>query len=38
MANSSQTYLNVLQTPFGTRSVYDSVCYCNRCGMCVNVC
>ena len=38
MANSSQTYLSALQTPFGTRSLYDSVCYCNRCGMCANVC
>ena len=27
-----------LHTPLGKRTFYDSVCYCNRCGMCANVC
>lgn len=30
--------LTKLQTPLGGRSVYDSVCFCNRCGMCAPVC
>lgn len=38
MANSSKEHLDTLQTPFGKRSVYESVCYCNRCGMCASVC
>lgn len=27
-----------LHTQLGVRSVYDSVCYCNRCGLCAYVC
>ncbi len=38
MANTSKKRLDVLQTPLGPRSVYDSVCFCNRCGMCAAVC
>lgn len=38
MINSSKGHMNTLQTPFGKRSVYDSVCYCNRCGMCASGC
>lgn len=38
MANASQAHLSTLQTPFGARNVYDSVCYCNRCGVCANAC
>lgn len=30
--------LAALHTPLGVRSVYDSVCFCNRCGMCAPVC
>ena len=38
MTNSSKVYLDTLQTPFGKRNIYDSVCYCNRCGMCAGAC
>lgn len=38
MTNSSKKHLDNLQTPLGPRSVYDSVCFCNRCGMCAAVC
>ena len=30
--------LSALHTQLGVRSVYDSVCYCNRCGLCAHVC
>lgn len=30
--------LHTLHTPLGKRSLYDSVCFCNRCGMCASVC
>ncbi len=30
--------LAALHTQLGVRSVYDSVCYCNRCGLCAHVC
>lgn len=30
--------LTTLHTAFGKRSLYDSVCFCNRCGMCAPVC
>lgn len=38
MANPSKKYVDNLQTPLGPRSVYDSVCFCNRCGICAAVC
>ena len=31
-------HLTRLQTPFGERSLYDSVASCNRCGSCMQVC
>ncbi|MBR2081786.1 MAG: (Fe-S)-binding protein [Elusimicrobiaceae bacterium] len=30
--------LGTLHTPLGIRDLYDSVCFCNRCGMCAPVC
>ena len=36
-AKRSQTS-RLLHTPWGTRTLYDSVCFCNRCGMCAPVC
>ena len=38
MASTPRTHLTSLQTPLGLRSVYDSVCFCNRCGLCMSVC
>ncbi len=35
---SSRKNLTSLHTAFGTRSVYDSVSFCNRCGMCAPGC
>lgn len=32
------TGLQALHTPFGVRSITQSVAYCNRCGMCASVC
>ncbi len=37
MKNTRQ-HLSMLHTPLGNRSLYDSVCFCNRCGMCAPVC
>ena len=34
----SKTHLTSVQTMFGMRSLYESVCYCNRCGMCAGAC
>lgn len=31
-------HLTLLDTPFGERSVYDSLCFCNRCGSCQQAC
>lgn len=31
-------HLTLLDTPFGERSVYDSICFCNRCGSCQQAC
>ena len=31
-------HLQQLQTPFGARSVYDSISFCNRCGSCQQAC
>lgn len=31
-------HLEVLETPFGVRALYDSVSFCNRCGTCAQVC
>ena len=31
-------HLSALDTPFGRRSVYDSVSYCTRCGSCQQAC
>ena len=31
-------HLDALDTPFGKRSVYDSVSYCTRCGSCQQAC
>lgn len=33
-----ERHLPVLQTPFGQRSVYDSISFCNRCGSCQQAC
>ena len=38
MPRTSKKQLTFLQTPLGVRNVYDSVCFCNRCGMCAPVC
>lgn len=38
MPNVLKKNLTLLQTPLQTRPVYDSVCFCNRCGMCAPVC
>ena len=38
MLRTSKKHLVQLQTPLGMRNVYDSVCFCNRCGMCAPVC
>ncbi len=38
MIRASKKHLLQLQTPLGVRNVYDSVCFCNRCGMCAPVC
>lgn len=38
MAKDFRAHLTSLHTAFGTRSVYDSICFCNRCGMCASVC
>lgn len=38
MPRTFKKQLTQLQTPLGVRSVYDSVCFCNRCGMCAPVC
>lgn len=38
MVNFPKDQLAIFQTPMGKRFVYDSVCYCNRCGMCASVC
>ncbi len=35
---TSRKNLASLDTVFGTRSVYDSVCFCNRCGLCAAAC
>jgi len=35
---SPQRHISALQTPFGPREVYDAVSFCNRCGMCAQVC
>ena len=37
-STSAKEYLSHIQTPLGMRSVYNSVCHCNRCGMCAQVC
>ena len=34
----NRQHLGTLHTPLGNRSLYDSVCFCNRCGMCASVC
>lgn len=31
-------HLTLIDTPFGERSVYDSLCFCNRCGSCQQTC
>ena len=31
-------HLTLLDTPFGERRVYDSLCFCNRCGSCQQTC
>ncbi len=31
-------HLDTLHTPLGKRGLYDSVCFCNRCGMCAPLC
>ena len=31
-------HLSRLETPFGVRSVYDSISYCTRCGSCQQAC
>ena len=36
--NAPKKHLSSLQTPFGERSVYDSVSFCNRCGSCQQAC
>ena len=38
MPHAPKKHLLQLQTPLGVRNVYDSVCFCNRCGMCASVC
>ena len=38
MSRALKKQLTTLQTPLGTRSVYDSVCFCNRCALCAPVC
>ena len=38
MLRAPKKQLFSLHTPLGVRSVYDSVCFCNRCGMCAPVC
>ena len=35
---TSRKNLTALHTAFGTRTVYNSVCFCNRCGLCSVVC
>ncbi len=36
--HASKKHLSSLPTPFGQRSVYDSVSFCNRCGSCQQAC
>ena len=36
--NFPKNHLPALETPFGTRSIYGAVSYCNRCGSCLHVC
>lgn len=38
MANALKNPLTMLRTLSGFRSVYDSVCFCNRCGFCASDC
>ncbi|MBO5910946.1 MAG: (Fe-S)-binding protein [Elusimicrobiaceae bacterium] len=38
MPNALKKQLTHLRTPLGVRNVYDSVCFCNRCGLCASVC
>lgn len=38
MPRTFKKQLTQLQTPLGVRGVYDSACFCNRCGMCAPVC
>ena len=38
MRHTLKKQLTTLQTPLEARSVYDSVCFCNRCGICASVC
>lgn len=33
-----KNHLSALETPLGTRSIADSVAYCNRCGLCLQRC
>lgn len=33
-----KNHLPSLETPFGTRSIRDSLAYCNRCGLCLQQC
>ncbi|MBR4592059.1 MAG: (Fe-S)-binding protein [Elusimicrobiaceae bacterium] len=33
-----QKHLQMLYTPFGKRTLYNSVCYCTRCAMCAQTC
>ena len=36
--NFPKNHLPALETPFGARSMYGAVSYCNRCGSCLHVC
>lgn len=38
MPRAVKKQLLFLQTPLGIRNIYDSVSFCNRCGMCAPVC
>lgn len=35
---ANSRHLKQLQTPFGFRDIYDSILFCNRCGICMQSC
>lgn len=38
LPSKQSPFLSLLHTPLGKRTLYDSVCFCNRCGLCAPVC